>query len=158
MLDSTSGKVGTTGQTTTVIYDDLIDLQHSIDPAYRPGAQFMFHDNSLKVIRKIKDSQNRPIFVPGYESGSPGGVPDSILGNGFQINQDMAQMAANAKSILFGALNKYKLRMVKDVTMLRLVERYADQLQVAFILFLRADGRLLDAGTNPVKYYQNSAT
>jgi HK97 family phage major capsid protein len=67
-------------------------------------------------------------------------------------------MAANAKSILFGRLDKYKLRLVKQATLLRLVERYADNLQVAFLLFARADGRLLDAGTNPVKYYANSAT
>jgi HK97 family phage major capsid protein len=158
MADAVSGKVGTTGQTLTVIYDDLIDLQHSVDPAYRPMSSFMFNDGSLKVIRKIKDSQNRPIFVPGYEQGAPGGAPDTILGSPIVINQDMAAMAANAKSIAFGALKKYKLRIVRDVTVLRLVERYADQLQVAFLLFMRADGRLLDAGTNPVKYYQNSAT
>jgi HK97 family phage major capsid protein len=33
-----SGKVGTTGQTLTVIYDDLIDLVHSVDPAYRESS------------------------------------------------------------------------------------------------------------------------
>src|SRR5207248_8530414 len=32
-----SGKVGLTGQTLTVIYDDLVDLIHSVDPAYRYG-------------------------------------------------------------------------------------------------------------------------
>ena len=67
-------------------------------------------------------------------------------------------MAANAKSILFGRLDKYKVRVVQDVRMLRLTERYADNLQVGFVAFLRCDGRLLDAGTNPVKHYANSAT
>jgi HK97 family phage major capsid protein len=77
-----SGKVGTTGQTLTVIYNDLIDLQHSVDPAYRrlPGVGFMMNDASVKVIRKIVDGQSRPIFVPGYETGSPGGAPDTLLG------------------------------------------------------------------------------
>ena len=32
-----SGKVGTTGQTATVTYDDLVDLEHSVDPVYRVG-------------------------------------------------------------------------------------------------------------------------
>ena len=157
VIDAVSGKVGTTGQTLTVIFDDLIDLVHSVDPAYRPQSQFMMHDGSLKIIRKLKDTQNRPIFLPGYD-GLAGAMADTLLGYPIQINQDVAVMAANAKSILFGALNKYKLRIVKDITMLRLTERYADNLQVAFLLFMRADGRLLDAGTNPVKYYQNSAT
>ena len=34
-----AGKVGVTGQTVTVVYDDLIDLQHSVDPAYREGGR-----------------------------------------------------------------------------------------------------------------------
>ena len=148
------GKTGTTGQTTSVIYDDLVDLTHSVDPAYRAGAKFMMNDSSLKVVRKLKDSQNRPLWEPSVQAG----VPDSLLGFPVVTNQDVATMAANAKSILFGRLDKYKTRIVKDVTILRLVERFAENLQVAFLLFMRADGALLDAGTNPVKYYANSAT
>jgi HK97 family phage major capsid protein len=55
-----SGKVGTTGQTTTVIFDDLVDLVHSVDPAYRAlgGCKFMMNDASLKIIRKHKDLQD----------------------------------------------------------------------------------------------------
>jgi HK97 family phage major capsid protein len=68
----------------------------------RPGVGFMMHDTSLKVVRKIKDSQGRPIFVPGYEQGSPGRAGDA-LGRPITINQDIPVMAANAKSILFGA-------------------------------------------------------
>lgn len=151
---ATSGKVGTTGQTTSVIYDDLIDLEHSVDPAYRVNAKFMMHDTSLKVVKKIKDTTGVPIFIHDVTSA----MKNTILGYPVQINQDVAVMAANAKSIAFGRLDKYKVRIVRDVVMLRLTERYADSLQVGFIGFLRADGRLLDAGTNPVKYYTNSAT
>lgn len=154
ITDSVSGKVGTTGQTTTVLFDDLIDLEYAVDPAYRVGAKFMFHDSTLKALQKLKDSQNRPLWLPGYAVGEP----NSILGYEYQINMDMPVMAANAKSILFGRLDKYKIRLVRDVIMLRLSERYAEQGSVAFLLFQRADGRLLDAGTNPVKYYQNSAS
>lgn len=158
MTDAVSGKVGATGQTTSVVSDDLIDLVHAIDPAYRKsGSQFMMNDNSLKVIRKLKDAQGRPIFLPGYD-GMAGEMSDQVLGYNVSINQDMPVMAANAKSIVFGRLDKYKARLVKDVTIMRLTERYADNMQVAFLLFARADGRLLDAGTNPVKYYQNSAS
>lgn len=157
-LDAVSGKVGITGQTVTVIYDDLADLVHSVDPAYRRESTFMMHDLSVRNIRKLKDTTGRPIWLPGYESGVGVNIPDTLMGYAYQINQDMPVMAANAKSILFGAMKKYKLRIVRDVTMIRLVERYADLGQVAFQLFMRADGRLLDAGTNPVKFYQNSAT
>lgn len=158
ILDAVSGKVGATGQTASVLYDDLVDLEHSVDPSYRPGAKWMMHDNSVKVLKKLKDTAGRPIWLPGYDSGIGKAMPDTILGYGIQVNQNMPQMAANAKSILFGEFKKYKLRVARDITVLRLAERYADQGQVAFLLFMRADGRLLDAGTNPVKFYQNSAT
>lgn len=151
---SASGKVGTTGQTLSVIYDDLVDLEHSVDPAYRPNAKFMLHDSSVKVLKKLKDGDGRPLWLPGIESAGY----NTILGYAYQINQDMPVMAASAKSILFGRLDKYKTRIVKDVTMMRLTERYADYLQVGFLGFMRADGKLLDAGANPVKFYQNSAT
>ena len=156
-IDAPTGKTGLTGQTLTVIFDDLVDLIHSVDPLYRPNARFMMHDTSLRIVRKLKDTQGRPIFLPGYD-GLAGAMADTILGYPVQINQDMPVMAANAKSIAFGRFDKYILRMVRDVTMLRLVERYADLLQVAFIVFARADGRLLDAGTGPLKLYVNSAT
>lgn len=151
---ATLGKTGTTGQTTSIIYDDLVDLEHSVDPAYRPGAIFMMNDSSLKVIKKLKDSQNRPLWLPGLTEKAP----DSILGYPYAINQDVAVMAANAKSVLFGEFKKYKIRRIKGLTMLRLTERYAEKLQVGFFGYVRYDGRLLDAGLNPIKYYANSAT
>lgn len=151
------GKVGTTGQTTTVIYDDLIDLVHSVDPAYRASGRckFMMNDASLKVIRKLKDSQNRPLFIPGYELN--GQMPDTLLGYEVVVNGDVAVMAANAKSILFGDFFQYKIRDVMGGTLFRFTDSaYAKLGQVGFLMWARAGGNLVD--TTAVKYYQNSAT
>lgn len=158
---SAVGKTGATGQTTTVTYDDLVDLEHSVDPAYRnmPGVGFMMNDSSLKVIRKLKDSQGRPIFVPGYEQGNPGGAPDRLLARPIIINQDVAVMAANAKSILFGALKKYRIRDVMDLTLFRFTDSaFALNGQVGFCAFMRCGGRLIDLSGASVKHYANSAT
>lgn len=158
---ATSGKVGTTGQTASVIYDDLIDLQHSVDPAYREEGKcrFMLNDDSLKIIRKIKDGQNRPIFVPGYEQNVPGGVPDMLLGSPVSVNQKMATMAANAKSILFGDFSYYLIRDAMQVTLFRFTDSaYASKGQVAFLAWMRSGGTFVDASGGAVKYYQNSAT
>ncbi|WP_250501965.1 phage major capsid protein [Caballeronia sp. AZ7_KS35] len=157
-----SGKVGTTGQTLTVVYDDLVDLEHSIDPAYRsqPGVGYMMHDSSLRVIRKIKDGQGRPIFVPGYEANAmiEGGAPDRLMGRPITINQHMPVMAANAKSILFGQFSKYVIRDVMDLTLFRMTDSaFTLNGQVGFVGFLRTGGNLIDVG-GAVKYYQNSAT
>jgi HK97 family phage major capsid protein len=106
------------------------------------------------MVKKLKDTQGRPLFQPGLANKEP----DTINGYPYQINQSMAVMAANAKSIAFGQLSKYFIRNVAQIEVLRLTERYADFGQVGFLAFSRADGNLLDAGTNPVKYYANSAT
>lgn len=148
------GKTGATGQTLTVTYDDIIDLEHSVDVAYRnERAAFMFHDLSLAKLRKLKDGDQRPLWVPTIVAGAP----DTFNGKRYVVNNDMAQMAANAKSILFGDFKAaYVIRIVKSFQLLRLSERYAEFLQVGFLGFERADGLVQDAAA--VKAYQNSAT
>ena len=156
---ASAGKTGTTGQTTTVIFDDLIDLVHSVDPAYRAlgNCRFMMNDASLKVIRKLKDSQQRPVFLPGYD-GLGGPMPDSLLGYPITINQDVATMAANAKSILFGDFTFYKIRDVMDMQMFRFDDSaYIKLGQIGFLAWMRAGGNFVDVG-GAVKYYANSAT
>lgn len=156
---SSAGKIGTTGQTTIVIFDDLIDLIHSVDPAYRAlgRCKFMMNDASLKVIRKLKDSQGRPIFLPGYE-GLSGPIADTLLGYPIQINQDVATMAANAKSILFGDFTFYKIRDAMDIQMFRFDDSaYIKLGQIGFLAWMRSGGNFTDVG-GAVKYYANSAT
>jgi HK97 family phage major capsid protein len=150
----TVGKTGATGQTLTVNGDDLIDLIHSIDPAYRTGnSRFMLNDASVKVVRKLKDTTGQYLWQPGLSQGAP----DSILGYPVTINQDMPVMAANAKSIAFGDFNAaYVIRRVQGVQVKRFDERFADALQVGFLSFARYDGAPDDL--NAAKLYQNSAT
>ena len=151
---STAGKPGASGQVATVTYADLVDLQHSVDPSYRTGAEWMFHDSTLKALKKLVDGESRPLWAPGIAVREP----DTILSHPYVINQDMPVMEASAKSILFGDLSKYLIRDVTGAQLLVLRERYADYLQVGFLAFSRHDGDLIDAGTNPVKHYVNAAS
>ena len=156
---ATAGKTGLTGQTTTIIYDDLVDLEAAVDPAYRAlgNCRWMMADSSRKVIRKLKDGNSRPIFVPSYDAGIATKEPDTILGYPMQINQDVAAMAANAKSVLFGDFSFYKIRDVMEATMFRFTDSAFMKLaQIGFLMWARSDGNLVD--TNAVAYYQNSAT
>jgi HK97 family phage major capsid protein len=155
---STSGKIGTTGQTTSVLYEDLVDLEHSIDPAYRANCRYMMHDSTLKALRKVKDLNGRPIFVPGYEQGNPGGAPDRLMGREIVINQYMPVMAANANSILFGDFSKYLVRDVMDVTLFRMTDSaFTLKGQVGFVAFCRSGANMVDNG-GAIKHYANSAS
>lgn len=154
-----SKTTGAAGQTTSIIYDDLVNLEHLVDPSYRPNGKYMFHDSTLKVLKKLKDSANRPLWQPALTASFGKGAEPSILDHPYVINNDMPVMAVNANSVLFGDLSKYKVRNVAGgTTIMRLVERYADYLQVGYLGFRRADGNLIDAGTHPVAVYANSAT
>ena len=155
---STTGKVGLTGQTTSVIYDDLADLFYSVNRAYRSRASWSLADLSMRNIRKIKDTAGRPIFTPGYEAGITEDAPDLLLGKRININDDVPVMAANAKSIIFGDHSQYTIRDVNGTTSIRRFDDSAFALngQVGFCGWQRTGGNLLD--TAAVKFYQNSAT
>lgn len=124
--------------------DELIDLQHSVDPAYRnERAKFMLSDTALKGLRKLKYSgSGEYIFQPGVAAG----VPSMLAGAGYVINQDMAVPATAVKSVLFGDFEAgYVIRRVMNLELLRLAERYAEYGQVGFIAFDRMDGLVQDA-------------
>lgn len=145
----TAATVGVTAASATAIAaDEVINLVHSVDPSYRAGAKFMGHDNTLLVLRKLKDGQGRYLWMENLQSD----IPDRLLNYPFVVNQHMASSVATGnKTLLFGQLSKYKIREVGRLRMRRLVERYADYDQVGFVGFVRADGDLLDAGQHPIK-------
>ena len=145
-------------QVTAITYDSIIDLIHSVDPAYRARrCTFMLNDASVKVIRKIKDGQSRPLFVPGYEVGVPGGAPDTLCGYPIVVNQDVAVMAASAKSVVFGDLASYYIRDAMEVTLFRFTDSAYTKLgQVGFLGWMRTGGNLLD--TAAVKLFVNAAS
>lgn len=153
-----------TGETASITYNDLINLEHAVDPAYRSQGTFMFADAMLKILKKLVDSSNRPLWQPGLTASfrEGAGVTENkpmILDHPYVINQDMATPAANAYSALFGDLPSFKVREVAGgTTVLRLQERYADYLQVGYTAFQRFDSNLIDSGTHPVAVLQQSAT
>lgn len=148
---STLGKTATSA--TAVTYDELVDLQHSVDVAYRNQCcGWMFHDLTFAALRKLKDSDGRPIWQPAASSGMAAGAPATLMGDPFQINNHMAQMTTGQKSVLYGNFRKYIVRAIKGITLVRLTERYAERGQVGLFAFTRRDGRAIDPGTNPIKH------
>ncbi len=142
----TTGK--TTVASTAIAADEILDLIHSIDIAYRTGARFMFSDEVLLVLRKLKDGTGQYLWQPGMV----GGAPDVIFTHPYTINTDMsATITSGDITMVFGDLNAYKIRRAGAVRVVRLDERFAEFGQVAFDVHIRQDGRLLDAGTAPVK-------
>ncbi|MFG2056683.1 phage major capsid protein [Micromonospora sp. NPDC048930] len=153
LTNAVVGKTGAAGQVTAVTYDDLVDLEHSVDPAYRnSNSRYVFHDQTLKVLRKLKDADQRPLWIPVPAAG----MPATINGRPYAIDNSMPVPAANAQSIVYGDIRSaYVIRIVKGITLMRLNERYAEKLQAAFLSFARTDGCVQDR--NAYRTYQHPA-
>jgi HK97 family phage major capsid protein len=149
-----SGFDGTNSIGTT----DLLNLIFSVDPFYRKNGTFVMHDYTHANLSQLLDKFGRPLFTPNPQTGKL----ESIFGYPIKRNNYMPQMLPTSPesapvTVLFGDFDKYVVRRVKDLAVLRLVERYAELGLVGFIGFARMDARLIDAGTHPIKYLQMAA-
>lgn len=106
---STLGKTAT--GVAAITSDEIIDLLHSVDPAYRmgPRVRFMFNDSTLAAIRKLKDGDGNYLWQMGNVQA---GVPGSLLGYSYSINQAMASLGAASRVMVFGDFSKYYVRKV----------------------------------------------
>ncbi len=131
-----------------ITFGELVTLEHSVGSVYRKQAEWMFADSTLLFLKTLVDGMGRPLFVPGIATREP----DTILGYPYIINDDVPAIGAAARSVVFGDLFNFKVRDVRGITVLRLVERYADFLQVAFLAFSRHDSGMVDAGQHPIRH------
>lgn len=148
-----SGLGKTAAATAAITYDDVIDLIHSVDPAYRssPKVGFQFHDTTLAALRKLKDGEGRYIWSMGDVQK---GVPGSILGYRYHINQAMDTLAAAKKVMIFGDHGKYFVRKVGGIVLFVARERFAPD--IGLLGLVRLDGRLGD--TAAVKHLITAAS
>ncbi|MBQ2365317.1 MAG: phage major capsid protein, partial [Alistipes sp.] len=128
---------------TSIKLDDIIDLIKSVNSAYARNGKFMFNRNTLWELAKIKDQTGRYI----WQDSARDGTPATLFGKQYVLNDDMADIGAGNASVLFGDLSKYKIRMVKSFSVVRLNELLAEYLSIGLFGFARVDGNLLDAGT-----------
>lgn len=154
MAASGGTSAGVTAGATTITRENLLNLYHSVDPAYRrsPKCYWMMNDSTLSYIRAltIGSADDRPLWQPSMREG----VPDTIEGKPYIINQDLASVGTGNKSMAFGDFSKYIIRTVGGVNLRRLDERYAEKLNVGFVAWQRADGKLLQ--TAAIKHLVHS--
>lgn len=149
----TASSLGRTAAATAAItFDEIIGLEHSVDPAYRqsPKCRYMFNDNTLEAVRKLKDGEGRYIWSAGDVQK---GVPSTLNGRRYSINQAMDSLAAAKKVMLFGDFGKYFVRKVGGVVLFVARERFAPD--IGLLGLIRFDGELGD--TAAVKHLITAA-
>lgn len=163
VTDATLGVTGPVG--TTVSFgtqstagqggDLLIDLFYSVIAPYRMSAScaWLMRDATAGISRKLKTSTGEYAWQPSLVAGQP----DTILGKPVYVDPNVAAMAANARSVLFGDFSQYFVRMAGGVRFERSDDFAFNTDLVTFRALLRADAALVDL-TGAIKYFANSAT
>ena len=139
ILNATGGgQVGvTTASATAITADELIDLYYSLKAPYRKKAIWVLNDTTIKAIRKLKDSNGNYLLQPALKDGEV----STILGRPYFTSAYAPEIAAGAKTILFGDLSYYWIGDRQGISFKRLNERYADNGQIGFLAFKRLDGK-----------------
>jgi HK97 family phage major capsid protein len=151
-VTSTEGTQGASGQTTTISADDVYDLIYSVIPAHRRNGRFLTEDPTIAAIRKLKDGNDNYLWQPSMQAGEP----STLAGYPVETDPDVATMAADAKSVLFGNFQRYWIRDAGGISVQRLNERYAELGLVGFRVYRRVDGKLLEPAA--VKHYANASS
>lgn len=142
-----SGITGGTAVTGQFTADNLIDLAYSLDGAARrlPGVAYMANTSSLGKMRKLKDNSGQYLYQVGV------GQPDSFAGFPIFENPAMASTGSATKSVIFGHLPSYKVRMAGGLQVASSTDYAFNKDQTFYRFLMRVDGELTHAGH--VKYF-----
>ena len=151
IVTAASSAVTGTASGPTFTADNLIDLAYSLDGSARrlPGVGWMMNTQSLGVVRKLKDNNGAYIFSPALADGN-----DRVLSYPVFENPAMASNASATKSVIFGHLPSYYVRMAGGLRLDRSDDFAFSADLVTFRASMRVDGNLPQ--TSHVKFYKNA--
>ena len=148
-----SGITGGTGVGGGFTADNLIDLAYTnIDGAVRrlPGVGYMAAGATIGAMRKLKDTAGNYLYQVGV------GQPDTFAGFSVVENPHVPAVGTTAKSVLFGHLPSYKVRLAGGLQVAS-SQDYAFNTDLTTWRFLiRLDGNLTHSGH--INYFKGGAS
>lgn len=138
-----TGTAGTAFTSAGITYAELVDGVHEVDPDYREGASWTFNDKTLAKVEKIVDTTGRPIVNDANAGIATGPNNKTLLGYPVVIDQAWADYVDGGtnKWGAFGNLRDgYVIRRVQDMTLIVNPYSRANEGQVEYTLWARADG------------------
>jgi HK97 family phage major capsid protein len=152
---SGEGKVGGTGVSGAFTADDLIDLIYSVDGATRRKASFALQANtsSIGAMRKLKDTAGNYLY--NISQVGPGGQ-DTFAGFNVFENPHMADTALDAKSVIAGSLDSYKVRLAGGLDVASSTDFAFQNDLTTWRFTMRLDGDLTHA--SEIKHFVGGAS
>ncbi len=120
-------------------FDDLIDLVFSVKEPYRKNAVFILSEDTEMKLRKLGLYDGKPAWHKALNEDEP----YTLLGYPVYVTNEMPDVDAGNKPVLFGDFSYYWIGERGKRSVKRLVERYADHGQVAYITSERVDAKLV---------------
>jgi len=144
-LSTAAGSVvtGGTGVSGVATYENLIDLVYGIADGARvlPGLGFMMSKTGIAAARKLKDGAGNYIFTYSAVDGQPG----TLLGYPIFENPNIAATGTGAKSVLFGHLPSFKVRVAGGMRVDQSADFAFNTDTVTYRGLMRVDGGLTHA-------------
>ena len=140
LAENGGAEVGVTAAATNkVTYDELVDLVYSLKRPYRKNAAFLTNDQTVGMLRKLKDQNGHPLWHDSVEDGEPG----RILGYKVYTSPYFPVMAAGKPAIAFGDYSYYNIGDRGSRSFAELKELFAGNGMVGFVAKERVDGKLV---------------
>jgi HK97 family phage major capsid protein len=151
-LNATAGSV-VQGTAQAATYENLVDLVYGIQDGARtlPGLGFMMSKTGIAAARKMKDGSGAFIFT---DSAVPG-QPATLLGYPIFENPNVAAVGSATKSVLFGHLPSFKVRVAGGVRVDQSSDFAFNTDTVTYRGIIRLDGALTHA--THIGYFQGAA-
>jgi HK97 family phage major capsid protein len=131
--------------------DVLVDLVHTLRPAYRQGASFVMNSSTLAHIRKFKTADGAFLWQPSLANGQPA----TLLGYPVVEAEDMPDIAADSLSIAFGNFRAGYLIAERSATSI-LRDPFTNKPFVHFYATKRVGGQIMNS--EAIKLMQFSAS
>jgi len=105
----------TVASVSAITSDEVQEFVHSVNSAYRRSPKFglMFNDNTLLALSKLKDGQGN--YLLGEDKNGESRIRIGRVSARYSINDDMADIGANARSMVAGDMSKYFVRKIGNI-------------------------------------------
>lgn len=123
------------------LYDTLVDVLQALKTTYRRNSTWAMNSTVEGEVRKMKDTQNHPIWQMPVSADRPA----TLLGRPIVNPENAPAVAAGAFPIAIGDFSHYRIRDRRGLTIQRLVERYAEKRQTGFLVTKRLGAQVTQA-------------
>ena len=122
-----------------ITYDDILNLIHSVKSPYRKNAVLVMSEDAItKLLSIIHYHGNSP-----WDVSLKDGTSKTLFGYPVYTTNYLDRVLPGTKPVLFGDFSYFWIGERGKRSVKRLVERYADQGQVAYITSERVDAKLV---------------